>query len=82
MLELNDEIVVVAKLQARNDKFGNPRSAYLVNTYEGETVKIYEDTKEGMKQLKELLPDFVKPTFTIRVELRELKIHLDQGKYL
>ena len=82
MLEFNNQIVVILRMQAKHDKEGNPRAAYIVNTYEGETVKIFKDTPEGNRQMKECFPNFVKPTFIVNVEVSELIRVVNHARYL
>ncbi len=82
MLKINDKNVVVAKLQARSDKHGNPRALYIVNSYEGELLRIFDDNEENLQELKKILPDFSKPTFVMNVEVMELKKYLHQSKFL
>jgi len=82
ILEFNGRSVVVLRLQTKTDRFGNTRNAYVVNYYDGEPLKIFIDNPEGNAQLKAMFPDFVRPTFTVAVEVAEFKKYIKQAKYL
>lgn len=79
MLTYRHKPVAILKIQAVNDKQGNPRKAYIVKDLETqETLLITEN--EGA--IKDMLPRFDKPDFSVNVEVKEFLRVINATRYL